>query len=255
MPTLKLAAALATLAAAVTAVRVADEADADCTMGDAEFSMNTSAISATNFHDTRYSSWSSVANTITGFGPNRIKESNYLYKEIVIPSDPEACTTVADLTNKIALVIRGGTCTWLQKATNVEAANGVGVVFYESEETSVPEDMRINVRFVADVASYTGADSDSEDQTGLSIAALRVSNADGVAISNTVGIGPATVRFDCPTVAPLNYTNKTAVANAWIETQNSGIMDSLSTQFFTLDNCTGSLTPPRRTRWSCASDD
>ena len=71
MSTLKLGAALAALAALAavgTAARAPDEADADCAMADAEVSMNTTAVSASNFHDTRYTSWPSVSSTISGLG-------------------------------------------------------------------------------------------------------------------------------------------------------------------------------------------
>ena len=109
--------------------------------------------------------------------------------------------------------------------------------------------MRVELSFVGDNAVYRG---DTEAiQSALAIPVLRITHANGVAINASIAAYQnPTVRFDCPPVARLDYTNKTAVANAWADTQNSGIMDSLNTQFFTLDNCTllASTRPPTYTR-------
>ena len=62
-------------------------------------------------------------------GPNRIKESSYLYKQIVVPPDPTACdNSTFDLTGKVALILRGGNCTWLRKAYNMQSVGAVGTM-------------------------------------------------------------------------------------------------------------------------------
>ncbi len=108
----------------------------------------------------------------------------------------DGCTTITtNLTGKIALVDRG-TCTFILKAQNAEAAGAVGVLIADNTAASYPQGM-----------SGTGAST---------IPTLSITKADGSALKTAIAAGPVTMTLSKPLIVDRDGAlDNSIVAHEW----------------------------------------
>jgi hypothetical protein len=107
----------------------------------------------------------------------------------------DACEPVAGLTGRIALVDRG-TCTFVIKARNVQAAGAVGIIIANNVAGAAP--------------GLGGIDP------LVTIGALSVSQGDGAAVKSSLALGPVTARmFRLSGIERDSALDNTIIAHEW----------------------------------------